>query len=69
MSSINTGQILLCCHFNEIIKEPETSFQSPALRQSYVRNVCQTAHQYLTKFHFDITEDSREKNKNVTFIM
>ena len=31
-------------HFNKIIKEPGTSFQSPALSQKHVRNVCHTAH-------------------------
>ena len=52
--SHKNGQILHC-HFNKIIKEPGTSFQSPAFSQKYVRNVCHTAHQYLTKFHFDST--------------
>ena len=41
------------CHFNKIIKEPGTSFQSPAFSQKHVRNVCYTAHQYLTKFNFN----------------
>ena len=53
MSTIKNGQILLYCHFNKIIKEPGTSFQSPAFNQKHVRNVCHTAHWYLTKFHFD----------------
>ena len=53
MSTIKNGQILLYCHFNKIIKEPGTSFQSPAFSQKHVRNVCATAHLYLTKFHFD----------------
>ena len=39
MSTIKNGQILLHCHFNKVIKEPGTSFQPPALRQKYVRNV------------------------------
>ena len=42
MSTINNGQILLYYHFNEIIKGPGTSFQSPALSQEHVRNVCHT---------------------------
>ena len=50
MSTIKNGQILLYCHFNKIIKEPGISFQSPAFSQKDVRNVCHTAHQYLTKF-------------------
>ena len=59
MSTIKNGQIWLYCHFNKIIKGPETNFQSQALSQKYViqeiepRNVCHTAHKYLTKFHFD----------------
>ena len=32
MSAIKNGQILLYCHFNEIIKGLETTFQSAALR-------------------------------------
>ena len=39
MSTIKNGQISLYCHFNEIMKEPGTNFQSPALSQNYVRNV------------------------------
>ena len=31
-------------HFNKIIKEPGTSFQSPALSQKDIRNVCHTPH-------------------------
>ena len=53
MSTIKNDQILLYCHFNKIIKEPGTSFQIPAFSQKHVRNVCHTAHWYLTKFHFD----------------
>ena len=53
MSTIKNGQISLYCYFNKITKGSGTSFQSPALRQKYDRNVCHTAHQYLTKFHFD----------------
>ena len=44
MSTNKNGQILLYCHFNKIIKGPGTSFQSRALSQKYVRNVCHTAH-------------------------
>ena len=55
MSTIKNGQILLYCHFNKIIKGPGASFQSPALSQKQLRNVCHTAHKYLTKFHFDST--------------
>ena len=32
MSTIKNGQISLNCCFNKIIKGPETSFQSPALK-------------------------------------
>ena len=39
MSTIKNGQILLYSYFNKIIKEPGTSFQSPAFSQKYVRNV------------------------------
>ena len=59
MSTIKNGSILLY-FFNKIMKGPETSFQSPALSQNYVGNACHTAHQYLTKFHFDTTQDSKE---------
>ena len=48
-------RILLHCHFNNIIKEPTTSFQSPEFSQKNVGNFCHTAHNYLTKFHFDRT--------------
>ena len=37
------GQISLYCHFNKIIKGPGASFQSPALNQKHIRNVCHTA--------------------------
>ena len=30
------------CHSNKIITGPGTSFQSPALSQKHVRNVCHT---------------------------
>ena len=35
---------MLFCHFNEIIKGPGTSFQSPAFSQKHVRNNYDTAH-------------------------
>ena len=59
MSTIKNGQILLYCYFNKIIliKGPGTSFQSPALNQKHVRMF--VIHQYLSKFHFDSTEDSK----------
>ena len=39
--------------FNKIIKGPERNFQSPALSQKHVKNVCQCF--YFTKFHFNST--------------
>ena len=65
MSTIKNGQILLC-YFNKMIKGPGTSFQSPVLNQ---KHVCHMAHYYLTKFHFDGTEDSKETTKSLTSIM
>ena len=53
MSTIKYCQILLYCHFNEMIKGPGTSFQSPVLSQKHVGNSCHTAHYYFAKFHFD----------------
>ena len=44
MSTIKNDQILLYCHFNKIIKEPGTSFQSQALNQKHVRNIFHTEH-------------------------
>ena len=44
MSAIKNGQIVLYCHFNKIIKEPGTSFKSPAFSQKHVRNVRHIAH-------------------------
>ena len=55
MPTIKNDQISLYRHFNKIIKGPVTSFQSPALSQKHVRNICHTAQQYLGKFHFDRT--------------
>ena len=43
MSTIANGQTLLWCDLNKIIKGSVTSFQSPALSQKHVRNVCHTA--------------------------
>ena len=48
---------LLYCHFNKIVKSPGFSFQSPALIQKHVKDVCHAEHEYLTKFHFGITKD------------
>ena len=66
MSTIKNDQISLYCHFNKIIKEPGTSFQSSALSQKYVKNVCHTAYWCLTKFRFDSTWDSKEISISVT---
>ena len=60
MLTIKNCHISLFCHFNKIIKEPRTSFQSPILSQKYVRNVCLTTHQYLTKITFQSAQDSKE---------
>ena len=49
MSTIRNGQFSLYCYFNKIIKMPGTSGHSPRLSQKHVRNVCHTAHYYLTK--------------------
>ena len=54
MSTIKNGQILLYCHFNKIIKESGTSFQSPALSQKHGRNVSQMFVMSY-KFYFDST--------------
>ena len=65
MFSIKNAQISLYCNFNKIIKGPRNSFESPALSQKHVRNVCYTVQQHLTKFHFDNTQDSKEiRNKH-----
>ena len=69
MSTIKDDQILLYCHFNKIVKEPGTSFQSQAFSQKHVRNVCHIALQDLTKFHFDRTQDSKEISMSVACIM
>ena len=54
---------MLYCHFNKIIKGPETNFQSPALNKKYVKNVCHTAHQYLTNFILIVLGFKRNKHK------
>ena len=42
--NFKNGEIWLYCHFNIIIKGLVTNFQSPALSQRHVRNVCHTAY-------------------------
>ena len=69
MSSIKNSQISLHRHYKKIIKVSRTSFQSPVLSQEHIRNVCHTAHYYLTKFHFDSAYDSKEVCGRVTSIM
>ena len=66
---MKNGQILLYCCFNKTITGPGTTFQSPALNQKHIRIVFHTAHQYLIKFHFDSTYDSKEISISVTSIM
>ena len=44
MSNNKNVQILPYSHFNKIMKVPGTSFQSLALSQKYIRNVCHTGH-------------------------
>ena len=67
MLTIKNGQISLFCHFNKMVKGPGTSFQSPALGRKHVRNVCHNAQYYLTKFHFDSTQDSTEISVKFNF--
>ena len=64
MLTIKNDQTPLYCRFSKIIKEPGTSFQSPALSQKRVRNVCLTANQYLTKFLLESAQDSKEISKS-----
>ena len=56
MSTSKNGQISLYCHFNKTIREHGTSFQSAALSQKHVRNVCHTANERKCKckcnFHY-----------------
>ena len=44
MPTIKNGQILLYCHFSNIMKGPGTSFQSPALSQKHVGKIFHTVH-------------------------
>ena len=44
MPTIKNGHISLYCHIHNFIKGPGTIFQSPALSQQHVRNVCHTGH-------------------------
>ena len=44
MSTFKDNQTSIYCHFNKMTERPGSSFQSPALRQKHVRNVCHTAH-------------------------
>ena len=67
MSTIKNGEISLYFYFNKIMNGPGTNFQSPALSQQHIRNVCHTAHKYLTKFHFDSTQDSKEVSIKCNF--
>ena len=60
MRSNKNGQIFLYFHFNKIVKEFEFSFQSPALSQRHVRDVCKSVQHYLTKSDFDNTYDSKK---------
>ena len=69
MSNMKNEQISLYCRFNKIIKRPGTSFQSLALNQKHIKNVCHKAHEYLTKFHFNSTLDSKEISISVASIM
>ena len=69
MFTIKNGQIWLYCHFNKMIKGSEITFTVSNNELKHVTNVCHTAQQYLTKFHFDSTQDSKELSINVTSIM
>ena len=44
LNDMENSQISLYCRFNKIMKWSGTSFQSPALNQKHIRNVCHTAH-------------------------
>ena len=44
MSTIKNDHILLYCDFNKFMKGPGISFQSQALSQKRIQNVCHTAH-------------------------
>ena len=41
---MKNGLISLYCRFYKIIKGPGTGFQSPALNQEHIKNLCHTAH-------------------------
>ena len=69
MSTTQDCQISIYYHFNKTIKRSGSIFQFKALSQKHSRNVCHTAHYYLTKFHFDGIYDSKEISINVTTIM
>ena len=60
MSTIKNGQISLYCHFNKIIKGPETSFQSPALRQKHVRDCFSYSTLVFDHVYFHITYASKK---------
>ena len=65
MLTIENSQISPHCLFNKIVKGPGTSIQSPVLNQKHVINVCHTADQYLTKFHFySKIKNKIQKNKH-----
>ena len=61
MSPSKNDQILLYCHFNEIIKAPGTSFQYPELSRTHVRNKCLSARWYLTEFYFTVLRIQKKK--------
>ena len=50
MSTIINGRSSLYCHFNKIMKETGISFQSAALSQKHVKNVCHKATVVLRPF-------------------
>ena len=56
-------------YFNKSREGPGTSFHSPAASQDHVRNVFHTAHQYLTKFHFDSAQNSKKIIVSVMLMM
>ena len=51
--------MLLYFYFDKIVKGSGTSFQFWALRQIHDKNVCHMVDWYLTKFHFDSSQDSK----------
>ena len=56
MSTMKNDQILLYCHFDKI--------KGPGAKN--MLNIFHTAYYYLTKFHFDRTQDSKEISISVT---